>query len=447
MEQVFRAAPRRCRTPTLSSDLRRAAAGWPLAVFLVAAAANAGAQTVPLTLEQSQRLARERSPQLAGLDAGAAAARDMAVAAQQRPDPVFKLGLDNLPVDGADRYRVTRDFMTMRRIGWMQEMPRAEKLELRGERFRIEGRRVLAERAAAAAEIDRDAALAWIEVAYAERALSLERTVAEALAKEVEAAEIAYAAARGTQADVHAARSARLKRLDRLLDTERRVSAARALLGRWVGPELAAAPLAPAPDWTDVPESYESDDQTRHPALRVYALQESGASTEEKLAAANRVPDWSWEVSYQQRGPNYSNMVSFGVSIPVPWDRPQRQDREAAARRALLDQVRQQREDALRAQSARLLAARAAYRSAGERRAQIAPLLLEAAAQRTSAQQLAYRSGAGKLSDVLASRRDEFEARLMTLDIEADQARAWAELRYLAARAPQELDAGEGDKR
>ena len=31
---------------------------------------------------------------------------------------------------------------------------------------------------------------------------------------------------------------------------------------------------------------------------------------------------------YSQRGPAYSNMVSLNVSLPLPWDRKNRQDRE-----------------------------------------------------------------------------------------------------------------------
>jgi hypothetical protein len=53
----------------------------------------------------------------------------MAAAAGQLPDPVLKLGLNNLPIDGPDRYSVTRDFMTMRSVGVMQELTRAEKRE------------------------------------------------------------------------------------------------------------------------------------------------------------------------------------------------------------------------------------------------------------------------------------------------------------------------------
>ena len=51
------------------------------------------AYAAPLTVDDALRLAQERSRQLPAQDAAAAAARDMAVAAGQRPDPVLKTGL------------------------------------------------------------------------------------------------------------------------------------------------------------------------------------------------------------------------------------------------------------------------------------------------------------------------------------------------------------------
>ncbi|MGH7881119.1 MAG: hypothetical protein ACREQD_16715, partial [Candidatus Binataceae bacterium] len=66
----------------------------------------------PLTLAQAQRLATLRSKQIEGSDFGVSAAKEMAVAAGQRPDPVATLGVENLPIDGSERFSVQRDFMT-----------------------------------------------------------------------------------------------------------------------------------------------------------------------------------------------------------------------------------------------------------------------------------------------------------------------------------------------
>src|SRR6266850_6045637 len=117
-----------------------------LSLLLFAAVVPAQAQ---LSLPDAQRRAVERSRQLVAQDAAVAASRDMAVVAAQLPDPVLKLGVDNLPVEGSDRFSVTRDFMTMRRIGLMQEMTRGEKRELRAQRYAGEANKAAAEKAAA----------------------------------------------------------------------------------------------------------------------------------------------------------------------------------------------------------------------------------------------------------------------------------------------------------
>ncbi|MFD2274051.1 TolC family protein [Undibacterium arcticum] len=104
------------------------------------------AADVPLTLARAQRLAIERSRQLAAQDYAATASRELAVAAAQLPDPVLKVGIDNLPVNGQDRFSATNDFMTMRRIGVTQEITRADKRQLRAARFQREADKAVVEK-------------------------------------------------------------------------------------------------------------------------------------------------------------------------------------------------------------------------------------------------------------------------------------------------------------
>lgn len=89
-----------------------------------------------MTLPEAQRRALEIAPQVAGQGAATRAAREMAAAAGRRPDPVLKLGVENLPIDGPDRFTIGRDFMTMRRVGVMQEFTRKDKLSSRPIRAR-----------------------------------------------------------------------------------------------------------------------------------------------------------------------------------------------------------------------------------------------------------------------------------------------------------------------
>ena len=167
----------------------------------------------------------------------------MAHAAGQLPDPVLRLGIDNLPIEGPDQFNLTRDFMTMSRVGVMQEFTRSEKRRLRVERFEREADKTLAEKVAAVASIQRNTALAWLDAHYSE---ALAVVIAEQMAeirREIVAVEAAYRAGRGSQADVFAAHGAQVRWELQASEFERRIRAARINLARWIG-ERADAPLA-----------------------------------------------------------------------------------------------------------------------------------------------------------------------------------------------------------
>jgi outer membrane protein TolC len=58
-------------------------------------------------------------------------------------------------------------------------------------------------------------------------------------------------------------------------------------------------------------------------------------------------------------------------------------------------------------------------------------LLLPLARQRVSAVLAAYRGGRGELGMVLEARRAEAEARLASVQVQLERARAWAKLNFL----------------
>ena len=141
--------------------------------------------------------------------------------------------------------------------------------------------------------------------------------------------------------------------------------------------------------------------------------------------------DWSVELMFSQRGPSYSNMVSINVSLPLQWNRPQRQDREVAARLALAARSAAEREDMQRAHEAEVRAMLVQWRNHEQRLQRFDSSLLPLAKQRSSAALTSYRGGAGPLSAVLDARRAEIELRTERLRIEIEVARLWAQLAYL----------------
>lgn len=386
-----------------------------------------------LTLSDAQRRAVERSRQLLAQDAAVRSSREMAVAAGQLPDPVLRGGIDNLPIEGPDRLSLTRDFMTMRRIGVMQEFTRGEKRRLRSERFDREADRGLAEKNAALANIQRDTAIAWLESFYLER---LRASIAEQIQEtrlEIEAAEGAYRAGRGSQADVLTAHSTRVMLEDRLSELDRRIRSARTMLARWVGEDAAAAPLEGEPALDTVPiHVHALEEQLQsHPNIAVMSQEVAMAQTEVALARANKRPDLTWELMYQKRGPEFSDMVGINVSIPLQLFQRNRQDREVAAKLAMADKASAQRDEALRQRIAEVRTMLNEWENGRERLIRYQRELLPLARNRTQAIVGAYRGGRSDATAVVSARRNELEVLAQALQLEIDTARAWAQLRFL----------------
>ena len=418
--------------PAARAATQRVAALVALAALMLVAVPVSGAD-VPLTLAEAQRLAVERSRMLVGQDAAVTASREMAVAAGQLSDPVLKLGVENLPIDTSDRFSLTRDFMTMRQIGVMQEITRSDKRQARTDRFEREAEKTLAEREVTVAAIQRNTALAWLDRYYAEAMATVMAEQSREARAEIEAAEGAYRAGRGNLADVLAARGALVGLDDRASELGRKVRAARIVLARWIG-NSADAPLSDKPMIEVIrldPSSLETD-IVHHPELAVLGKKEDVAAAEVRVAQANKKPDWSVEVTYSQRGPAYSNMISLGVSVPLQWDQRNRQDREIAAKLALLDQARAEREDMVRAHTAEVRAMIAEWENNRERSMRYERELLPLASERTQATLGAYRGAKASLTDVLLARRNEVDVRLQMLQLEMDTARLWAQLNFLS---------------
>ena len=386
----------------------------------------------PLTLANAQRIALERSQQLRGQEWTIAASRDMAVAAGQLPDPVLKIGIDNLPIDGPDRFSLTRDFMTMRRVGVMQEITDGDKRRLRADRFEREADRAGAQKTLVAATIERDTALAWLDRYYAEAMAKVIAEVGEQTRLEVQAAEGAYRAGRGSEADVYAAYGALVMFEDRTDEAQRKVRTATTAMTRWIGSE-ASRPLAGDPPVDAIRlDPLALDHQLEHhPQIEVLDRQQALASAEARIAQANQKSDWTVELAYQQRGPSFSNMISIGLSIPWQWDRANRQDRELSAKLAMVEVVRSEREEALRSHVAEARTLIGEWENGRERHRRLQRELVPLAASRTEAAVAAYRGAKAGLGEVLMARRNEIDARLLALQLAADTARLWAQINFL----------------
>ncbi|MBX9964273.1 MAG: TolC family protein [Burkholderiales bacterium] len=403
-----------------------------LAVLLVPIPASLRAADAPLTLDAARRYAAERSRLLVGREAQAAAARDRAAAATRLPDPTLRLGVNNLPVTGEERFSLTQDFMTMRSVGIAQEFTREEKRRARQARFEREADAAGAAQAAAHADLDREVALAWFERHFEEARRALLLRSRDEARLQIEASEALLRSGRGLPADVIMARSSVEQLGDRVAEADQRIAAATNALARWIGPP-ADGPLAPPPAFDALPFSDEdlSGRLAHHPQLAVMTRQVDVARAQAEIARTERRSDWSLEFMYSQRGAAYSNMISVNVSIPLQWNRKDRQDRELAAELSTVEALRAEREEALRAHEAEVREMLLESGSKRERIKRYDVSLLPLAQDRTRAALASYRAGNGPLGAVLDARRSEIEVQLDRLQLQRDVARLWAQLNYL----------------
>lgn len=384
--------------------------------------------SAPLSLSDAMQAAEQRSRSLPAQLSKANAAGQRAVAAGQRPDPVLRLGLDNVPVEGGSNQRFTREPTTARSIGIAQALPNAAKREARRQRFEQEALLALSQRELQRSNVRQGAALAWWAVrTEAQRQVVLAAQREEA-SLTVAAAEAAYRAGRGSQTDVFTARSAIVALEDRQLVALTRLEAARSALRRWTGP-LGDAVLSDAPALDRSPMGEQAAAwQAQDPELQTAAARESAALAMAALAREERVADWTVDLRFAQLGSRFDNKISLGFSVPLRWDTANRQDREVAARRAELEQTRADTQELQRSRQADVERWQHGWRFGLQRLRLIDDQALPVQRARLQAALGAYRAGSGSLQSVLEARQAELSLQLERLQIELDTAADWTRL-------------------
>ncbi|TES61609.1 TolC family protein [Burkholderia cepacia] len=398
------------------------------AALLVAGVVHA--QQAPFTLEAALQSASDHSASMQAAQASVRASSEAAVKAGQLPDPMLKAGIDNLPVNGPQRFTVGQDFMTMRRIGIGQEWVSGDKRRLRSA---LANEMVGRERAGylvQLANVRQQTATAWLNATYAKQALALQQALLDHMNHELAATKASYRGAKGSASDVVQAQAMLAQTQDQVLKAQQTYQTALIGLSRWT-----AVPVSDVAGEPPAPESFVSSlppDELRLSQPALVAASDDIAVAEAGAAVANseRSPNWTWEVAYQQRGGAYSNMVSVGVSIPLPLNRKNLQNRDVAERTELATKARLMYEDTLRQVQADIRTQSATLASGRERIASLNQSLLPAADQRVQLANAAYRAGTGSLADTFAARRTQLEAQLQVLDLKRETSQTWAQLEY-----------------
>ncbi len=403
-----------------------------LSALCIASFAMAQTSSSLLTLEDALDAAQARSAALQAQDAVTRAVREMAVSAGRLPDPVLRLSVNNLPIEGPERFSLTSERMTTRAAEITQRFSGIEKREALSARYQREAQVAASTRSVQMARLRAQTARAWLDRYFQEQMLTLLLQQREDARRVGAAAESAYRGGRSSQADVLAAHAAIARIDDRLHEVRAELTNAKALLQRWVGDraakELGTPPKINMTRLADQPLSHEID---QHPDIAVMNARERFALADAVVAEQEKNADWSWSLAYIKRSSQFGDMVSVAVSIPLQWDHARKQDRELAARLERVEQVRSERQEIRRERLFEVQRLLVNWRSNLNRLEDYDKTLIPLATERVSALEAAFRGNKAPLTAVFDAQRMVIDTRLERLRIEKQSAAWWAELEYL----------------
>jgi outer membrane protein TolC len=407
-----------------------------IAAVLLGSSAAPAAQ--PVTFDQTLELAQTRAPSLAAKDLERRALAEEASVARTLPDPMVSLGFQNKRIDSLE---FDDDEMTMKTVAVGQEFVRGSKRRARAAAILARAGVSEAERELLATEVRAEAALAWLDLHYAQRT---QRELDELLREsrlDLTGAKASYAGGRGDLSEVIAAQAQIEAVENRATENRRTIEAARARLARWIGQtDVTAAGEPPNFDRPPLDPRHIERIIEAHPAVAVYDARRRQAEAEVRSATAERGLDPPVEVMYGQRE-DRPDMVGLSVSVPLQVNRKNRQDRTILARQLGVQQVAAEREDAAREQRADIEVDLATWRAGLERLARFERSIKPLARSQVEAALAAYRGGRGSLAILIEARRARFDVALEAIGIETEAAREWTELYTLTGqgRTPQPL--------
>jgi outer membrane protein TolC len=407
---------------------------FQLAVVIVASIAWSGARAEPaaLSLDETIDRALADGPQVAAAVAMADGTRAVLPSAGRLPDPELIAGVENLPIDSEEQFSLTDDFMTMRKIGVMQSFPNHTKRRLREER--AEGdiavadgelRKVRFETAQAASE-------AWLAAAVAEESLARLRTLKPETDLQAAAARAGLASGRTSAADALTAQSILATLDERILALQQEAEMKRAELTRWIGAD-ASRPFAGIPSDRELGPSMETlaAGVGEHAPLAPLVAKLAAAQTDVELARAEKRPDWSAELTYEKRGPDFSDMISLEFRIGLPLFAKHRQDPQISEKLATVRAIEAERDAEIRMHAAEVQSALAVWQRGRERLKRQASELIPLAHDRTQAAVASYASGRGDLRSAIDALTAEIDTQLNYVQLQGSVAKAWTFLHLL----------------
>lgn len=423
------------------SSARRVAHLLCFFVAGVLPAVGGAAPVVPLDVGEAVRLALGDEPGAAGLDARAQSLRDEAEAAGALPDPSFRVGLMNYPVESGD---FSTEGMTQVLVGVRQPLPTSAGRSARAAGFDARADAVTHRADVRRREVVRETRLAWLDAHRWQRSRALAERSRAVFTELVAITESAYSVGRRSQHDLLQAELELTRLDDRLARMAGSEAVARAGLARWIGTEHASRPVDTRLSDGPVPADLEAlaTALVGHPLLAAATSDIDAQDAGVRLAQSAYRPDWGVDVNYGYRdgrlpdGRSRSDFVSVMLTVDVPLFGQRRQDRQLAASRSARRAAVEHHSELARRLSGELAAAHARHASLTERIDYYDTTIAARSEARAEAALAAYQSGDGDFNDLVRSRVAHLDIQLERLNLAVDRAKARTHIDWLTEVTP-----------
>lgn len=408
-------------------DVRRVCTGVLAAVLWLSPFFSAQAE--PLSFVRALALSQQNAPENLARQAQVESAQQSVEPADALPDPKLILGVDNLPIEGADRYSLDSDFMTMRRVGLMQEVPNSDKRQARRSLAQATVEVAEAEQRAMLLQTKRQTALNWLDVYYAERSVALFDQLDQQISLLRATVQSLIAGGTASSSELLQADEQALTLEDRRDQLVRDVAVARAELRRWIG-AAASEPLQGNPPVLNLTVPQLQHRLNEHPDLSAANARVGEANAALAEAIADKTPDWGVEFAYNNRANQFGDMVSLQFTFDLPMFVGSRQGPKINARQQSVAQLEAEQEALLRKHAADLESGVAALEQLNKALNRTEKSLIPLASQRAELELAAYKAGNSQLTTVISSRTALIEAQLREIELKRQVSELSANLYY-----------------
>ena len=373
-------------------------------------------------------------PTVARFEVRAAALDERAISDSQLPEPQFRFGLMNLPIDS---FNFTQEPMTQVQVGFRRSFPRGQTLAINRERKHAEAKEQRAARRLRQFQIAYETRSMWLELYFWIGARQTATESRKAVSELVDVIEASFATGVQSNRDLLSAELELSLIDDRLIEVQRQIEVLRAELQRFIGESPASREL-PA-DFPNLPSpptrQVIQESLVAHPSVQIQDARITVGDRDIDLAHQKYKAGWSLDIGYGGRGGGRAGFSSAMIVLDTPIFTKNRQDRGLSAARKGQAAARLGRDVKLLDLQRLLNRTYANWVRLGERGELLEETVLDRAKANASAALDSYQNGVADFGELIRARLTALDTELQLHRVKVDQAKAQSGLLFLTMEA------------